>query len=275
MSKSLLAGLKQIAQRHPETRRYLVPLIRQAAITRQDLAFFDKPGLYKPVQIQLMGMGGEHTYTGYMRDDEIQAGEQRRKEYVQKDRPHLLETQKQFAAKKGDRYDRYLQYFKTPAEAEAALEDWARKLDRIEHASSLKELFANVAPVYEPAEYKGKLMLLGGIEAFGSAKGSNKAIHRYRVVKQAEKEGPRSVLKLIAAGIQIEDRPGWGAAADATRKAGDFLKRRREQLLTDLRQQATVFAEKTFVEVAAKYPMANPDQLPNAMWLADVFRRDI
>lgn len=164
MSKSLLAGLKQIAQTHPETRHHLVPLIRQAAITRQDLAFFDKPGLYKPVQVQRLTLGGSYTYSGYLRDEEIQEGE------------------------------------------------------------------------------------------------------------QAEEEGPKSVLQLIAAGIQLEDRPGWGAAADATRKAEDFLKRRRVQLLADLRLQAESYAEKTFAELAVRYPMADTKQLPGPTWLWGIFR---
>lgn len=272
MSKSLLAGLKQIAQTHPETRHHLVPLIRQAAITRQDLAFFDKPGLYKPVQVQRLTLGGSYTYSGYLRDEEIQEGEQKLRKYIQGSRTWVTQTQKEFAVQKGKAYEGYLQSYKTPEKAVEAFDAWVEKLERVEHAGSLKELAANIAPIEEPAEYKGKLMLLRGGRVLGSGHGSDPALHRHTVVEQAEEEGPKSVLQLIAAGIQLEDRPGWGAAADATRKAEDFLKRRRVQLLADLRLQAESYAEKTFAELAVRYPMADTKQLPGQTWLWGIFR---
>ena len=269
MSKSLLAGLKRIAQEHPETRQHLVPLFHQAAITRKDLAYFDKPGLYKPVQIQLMS--GLHN--GYLRDEEIQDGEKRLTEYIQDNKKHNQKIQPQFAAKQGDRYDSWVSSYKTPEKAEEAFEKWLLKSEAIERASSLRELAAKIAPIYEPADYKGRLMLLGSsTNAFSSQRGSSKALYRHTVVEQAEEEGPRSVLKLIAAGIQLEDRPGWGATADATRKAGEFLKRRKEQLRVDLRLQAEPYAEKTFAELAVKYPMADTKQLPGPTWLWGIFR---
>jgi len=223
-----------------------------------DISAFDKPGTYNPATILYVPFGsGARTTEGYVRDDEAKAGAKAFADYVKSWERQV----KELSSGRGRLWDDWLSLVGSEEKLKERLEEMRQQLGVLRKAKSIEDIKGIIAPIDGPAEYQGRLILL--------KKNANRAIARNHVVEEAEKRGASAVVKLVNAGIVISDKPDMAAVADQTKKAIAFVKRRFKGIAQQY-EQSVAEALKVVHEEAndavgsakAKYPMADPAQLP-------------
>ena len=237
------------------------PTLFGRTATGPNLSVFNKAGIYFKAEVLGLGFSSGRLEDGYLRHDEIAEGKAGLKKYIQENRKLIVELR----SHKTKRWTSWLELFKTEKLTEEAIDKLERDIDSLSSAKSVQDMRGHIAPIEGPASVKGDLLLLG-------EKTTVLSIRRGYLIQNIERtKDLKAILRLSEMGIILDDKPGWADSAAQTIKALAFLKSRKETLYKNLAPKvhellisANTMAELAIKDALAKYPLANPAELPDS-----------
>jgi hypothetical protein len=235
------------------------------AVSRTDYAYFNKPGLYRKVEVYDFS---RRITTGYLRDDEIQEGVQN-------------------LAKARTENTKWLNLYKEALKTHTGKvwEDWVRRLgdkaaehlqeaidkgEKLDKAKNLNELNEGTIPANRPAAHDNKLMFLS--QDLFRAPLYTFAIGRASIANRVSSE---FFLKLENMGVTIEGHEGKAKVAEHTKKFEAFMKRRSEAFKLKMQDLATNEMKKAVEEASKKFPEADLNMIKSWVFQCTVTKSDL